>query len=84
MSSPPRYRTTFSPIRSIEEKYSPSRNLDVILEESVSSKRSGREDLYNDADRYRSKISVPTPTYRGSYSDTRRLLVENDRLKNDN
>lgn len=47
MSSPPRYRKSFSPIRSIEEKYSPSRNLDVILEESVSSKRSGREDLYN-------------------------------------
>jgi hypothetical protein len=37
-SSPSRYRATFSPIRNIDQ--SPSRNLDIILEESISEKRS--------------------------------------------
>lgn len=47
MSSPPRYRKTFSPIRGIDERYSPSRDLDVILEESVSSKKSVYDDVGN-------------------------------------
>ncbi len=31
MSSPSRYHKKFSPIRDLQERYSPSRNLDTIL-----------------------------------------------------
>jgi hypothetical protein len=65
MSSPTRYRTTFSPIRGIEEKYSPSRNLDTILEESISSRKSFKEDAA-EVNRYKSKYSLPSPSYRNA------------------
>lgn len=81
-SSPTRQRVTFSPIRHIEKGSSPSRNLDTILEESVSSRKSLREEAV-DTGHYKSKYSMPSPSYRNTFTE-RRALIENERLRNDN